>query len=77
MDGKINETLEKDTELRFPHIYSVEASAGSGKTYTLTLRVLQFLLSSRNIKNNSLINILGITFTNNSAKEMKTQELKK
>ena len=77
MDGKINETLEKDTELRFPHIYSVEASAGSGKTYTLTLRVLQFLLSSRNIKNNSLTNILGITFTNNSAKEMKTQVLNK
>ncbi len=77
MDGKINETLEKDTELRFPHIYSVEASAGSGKTYTLTLRVLQFLLSRRNIKNNNLTNILGITFTNNSAKEMKTQVLKK
>ena len=77
MDGKINETLEKDTKLRFPHIYSVEASAGSGKTYTLTLRVLQFLLSRRNIKNNNLANILGITFTNNSAKEMKNQVLKK
>ncbi|MGC8554450.1 MAG: UvrD-helicase domain-containing protein [Candidatus Acidulodesulfobacterium sp.] len=77
MEGKINETLEKDTELRFPHIYSVEASAGSGKTYTLTLRVLQFLLSRRNIKNNNLTNILGITFTNNSAKEMKTQILNK
>ena len=77
MDGKINETLEKDTELRFPHIYSVEASAGSGKTYTLTLRFLQFLLSRRNIENNNLKNILGITFTNNSAKEMKMQVLNK
>ena len=77
MDGKINETLEKDTELRFPHIYSVEASAGSGKTYTLTLRVLQFLLSRNNIPDNKLTNILGITFTNNSAKEMKTQVLGK
>ena len=77
MDGKLNEILEKDTELRFPHIYSVEASAGSGKTYTLTLRVLQFLLSRRSIKNNNLTNILGITFTNNSAKEMKMQVLNK
>ena len=77
MDNKINETLEKDTELRFPHIHSVEASAGSGKTYTLTLRVLQFLLSRNNIPDNKLANILGITFTNNSAKEMKTQVLGK
>ncbi len=76
MNSKINETLEKDTELRFPHIYSVEASAGSGKTYTLTLRVLQFLLSG-NIPNNKLTNILGITFTNNSAKDMKRQVLEK
>ncbi len=76
MNEKIEETLEKDAELRFPHIFSVEASAGSGKTYTLTLRILQFLLS-RNIPENKLTNILGITFTNNSAKEMKRQVLEK
>ncbi|MHB1661645.1 MAG: UvrD-helicase domain-containing protein [bacterium] len=76
MNGKTKETLEKDSELLFPHIFSVEASAGSGKTYTLTLRVLQFLLSN-NIPNNKLTNILGITFTNNSAKDMKRQVLDK
>ena len=77
MNDKTKEVLEKDGELLFPHIYSVEASAGSGKTYTLTLRVLQFLLSDNNIPNNKLTNILGITFTNNSAKDMKRQVLDK
>lgn len=76
MTRKNDETLEKDMELRFPHIFSVEASAGSGKTYTLTLRVLQFLLSG-NIPDNKPANILGITFTNNSAKDMKRQILDK
>ena len=77
MNSKTKEILEKDSDLKFPHIYSVEASAGSGKTYTLTLRVLQFLLSDDNIPNNKLTNILGITFTNNSAKDMKKQLLDK
>ena len=76
MNDKTKEVLEKDGELLFPRIFSVEASAGSGKTYTLTLRVLQFLLSE-NIPNNKLTNILGITFTNNSAKHMKRQILEK
>ena len=66
--------LEKDSELKFPHIFSVEASAGSGKTYTLTLRAIQFLLSA-DIPFNKLTNILGITFTNNSARDMKKQIL--
>lgn len=76
MNNKEKETLDKDGELRFPHIFLVEASAGSGKTYTLTLRILQFLLSDK-IPNNKLTNILGVTFTNNSAKDMKRQVLDK
>jgi len=53
----------------------VTASAGSGKTRTLTLRYLQLLLSKR-IPHNDLRNILAITFTNNAAAEMKQRVLK-
>ncbi|RLF78439.1 hypothetical protein DRN32_06695, partial [Thermococci archaeon] len=62
--------LGKDTELKFPHVLIVEASAGSGKTHTLAKRFVQFLLSSK-IPNSELSNILAITFTNNAAREMK------
>lgn len=67
-------TLPKDTELRFPHIMFVEASAGSGKTYLLSLRFVQFLLSER-VPHNKLDNMLAITFTNNAAYEMKKRIL--
>ena len=66
--------LLRDKELKFPHIMLVEASAGSGKTYLLSLRFVQFLLSDI-ISHNRLDNILAVTFTNNAAYEMKTRIL--
>jgi ATP-dependent helicase/nuclease subunit A len=63
-----------DSSLKFPHFSVLKASAGSGKTYALSRRFLQFLLSDR-IEGNSLANILAITFSNNAAKEMKERIL--
>jgi ATP-dependent exoDNAse (exonuclease V) beta subunit len=65
-----NAVLEKDSAIHFPHVTIVKASAGSGKTYSLTERFVQFLLSNK-IPQNHLRNILAITFSNNAAKEMK------
>ena len=67
-------TTSQHTELPFPHILLITASAGSGKTHTLTRRYVQFLLSE-NIPNNHLRNIVAITFTNNAATEMKQRVL--
>ena len=69
-----NAVLEKDSAIQFPHVTILKASAGSGKTYSLTERFVQFLLSG-NIPQNHLRNILAITFSNNAAKEMKEQIL--
>jgi ATP-dependent helicase/nuclease subunit A len=66
--------LEKDTSIQFPHFTILKASAGSGKTYSLTERFVQFLLSGK-IPKNHLRNILAITFSNNAAKEMKERIL--
>jgi ATP-dependent exoDNAse (exonuclease V) beta subunit len=66
--------LEKDTDLRFPHFIVLKASAGSGKTRTLTERFVQFILSDT-IPKNGLRNILAVTFSNNAAKEMKERIL--
>ncbi|MCX5784965.1 MAG: UvrD-helicase domain-containing protein [Elusimicrobia bacterium] len=66
--------LKSDTELKFPHALLISASAGSGKTYTLAQRYVQFLLSEK-IPDHDLENILAVTFTNNAAKEMKTRIL--
>jgi ATP-dependent exoDNAse (exonuclease V) beta subunit len=66
--------LEKDVNIRFPHFTVLKASAGSGKTYTLTERFVQFILSTK-IPQNHLRNILAITFSNNAAKEMKERIL--
>ncbi len=66
--------LEKDSAISFPHFTLVKASAGSGKTYSLAERFVQFLLSSH-IPQNRLRNILAITFSNNAAKEMKERIL--
>jgi len=66
--------LEKDTNLHFPHFTLLKASAGSGKTYALTERFVQFLLSGK-IPRNDLRNILAITFSNNASKEMKERVL--
>jgi len=69
-----NSILEKDIDLHFPHFLLLKASAGSGKTHTLTQRYVQFLLSEK-IPQNHLPNILAITFSNNAAKEMKARIL--
>ena len=66
--------LEKDADIRLPQVTVLKASAGSGKTYSLTERFVQFLLSSK-IPQNHLRNILAITFSNNAAKEMKQRIL--
>ncbi len=66
--------LPHDTLLRFPRVLVVDASAGSGKTTTLTQRLVQLLLSKR-VPLNDLGNILAITFTNNAAVEMKRRVL--
>jgi len=66
--------LEGDKTLKFPHALLISASAGSGKTYTLTQRYVQFLLSDK-VPNNDLSGILAVTFTNNAAKEMKARIL--
>jgi ATP-dependent helicase/nuclease subunit A len=66
--------LEKDTQTRFPHFIVLKASAGSGKTHTLTQRYVQIVLSDK-IQRNHLRNILAITFSNNAAKEMKERVL--
>ena len=67
--------LDKDTALKFPHALLISASAGSGKTYTLAQRYVQFLLSDK-VPGNNLQSILAVTFTNNAAKEMKVRILK-
>src|SRR5208337_5128674 len=66
--------LIKDTDLKFPHFTVLKASAGSGKTHTLSERFVQFLLSDK-VPRNSLRNMLAITFSNNAAKEMKERTL--
>jgi ATP-dependent exoDNAse (exonuclease V) beta subunit len=58
----------------FPHVQIVQASAGSGKTYILTQRIVQFLLS-RNILNNKINNIMAITFTKNATNDIKYKVL--
>ena len=68
--------LDKDTDLRFPSYLLLNASAGSGKTTQLTLRILQLLLSDR-VPHNTLRSLLATTFTNNAAKEMKARTLER
>ncbi len=66
----VHSILERDESILFPDVTVLKASAGSGKTYSLTERFVQFLLSGK-IPQNHLRNILAITFSNNAAKEMK------
>jgi ATP-dependent exoDNAse (exonuclease V) beta subunit len=67
--------LAADTALRLPSVTVLKASAGSGKTYTLTARYVQFLLS-RTLPRNELSNILAITFANNASREMRQEVLR-
>lgn len=62
--------LSSDSDIQFPNLTVITASAGAGKTYTLARRYVQFLLSG-NVEGNNIQNILAITFTNLAAKEMK------
>ena len=72
--SKTKVVLDKDTNLEFPHVLIIDASAGTGKTHTLTQRFVQFILSKK-VPHNNLSNILAITFTNNAAREMKQRIL--
>lgn len=54
------------------HPYKIyNASAGSGKTYTLTINYLCIILSAKN--SSAYRKILAITFTNKAVNEMKTR----
>jgi ATP-dependent helicase/nuclease subunit A len=66
--------LPPDHELFFPHVLRVEASAGSGKTFLLACRFVQFLLSEK-IPRGRLENLLAITFTNEATAEMRQRIL--
>ncbi|HTP80977.1 MAG TPA: UvrD-helicase domain-containing protein [Bacteroidota bacterium] len=66
--------LQRDTDLPFPDQLIVTASAGSGKTRTLTDRLAQFLVSPH-VHPRKLPNILAVTFTNNAVREMKKRIL--
>ncbi len=57
----MNQTNEK------PFLHVVKASAGSGKTWRLTLEYLTFLFE----KPDAFRNLLAVTFTNKATKEMK------
>ncbi len=61
--------LPRDSDLPFPHVLLVEASAGSGKTFQLACRFVQYLVS-KNIPNSRLGQIAALTFTNEAALEM-------
>lgn len=58
----------------FPHFTIVSASAGSGKTHTLTLRLLRLFLSP-DVPHHSLKNIVAMTFTNNAVNQIKKKVL--
>jgi ATP-dependent helicase/nuclease subunit A len=73
-DWTVASILPNDTELQLPNFTVVSASAGSGKTHTLTLKLLQLLLS-QHIPHNRLSNILAMTFTKNAAAEMRQRVL--
>ena len=56
-----------------PSFSVYDASAGSGKTYTLVKEYLKIILASK--RNDSYRNILAITFTNKAVHEMKRRIL--
>jgi len=64
--------------LSFPHLYILEASAGSGKTRRLAQRYVDFLLyhPERAPVPFDFRNILAITFTNEAADQMRQEILK-
>jgi ATP-dependent exoDNAse (exonuclease V) beta subunit len=68
------DVLAPDTSLELPRVTVLRASAGSGKTWTLTRRYVQFALS-RTVPGNRLASLLAITFSNNATREMKENVL--
>ncbi|MCX7985116.1 MAG: UvrD-helicase domain-containing protein [Bacteroidetes bacterium] len=66
--------ITNTNQQQFPQFIIVSASAGSGKTHTLLLYLLQLMLSP-NVPNNALTNILAMTFTNNAANQIKKKLL--
>ncbi|MBU1076038.1 MAG: UvrD-helicase domain-containing protein, partial [Spirochaetes bacterium] len=58
-------------KIKFPHILIYDSSAGSGKTHQLALRYLHLLLTDQKDVKRHISNLLAITFTNKSAREMK------
>ncbi len=64
------------SELTFPEVRIVEASAGSGKTYELAKRYIQLLINSGQRPDEiPLRNILAITFTHKATREMRERIL--
>ena len=62
--------LEHDSSIRLPLVTVLKASAGSGKTFRLTQRFAQLLLSET-IPHNGLRNMMAITFSNNASRQMR------
>ncbi|PZD79068.1 exodeoxyribonuclease V subunit beta [Mesonia sp. K7] len=65
---KINQKMQLNPA---PSFFIYNASAGSGKTYTIVVKYLGILLLSP--KKDTYKNILAITFTNKAVAEMKTR----
>jgi len=61
-------------ESDFPRVEVVQASAGSGKTYLLTQKIIQLFLS-KDIPHNQINNVVAITFTKNSTNDIKNKTL--
>ena len=58
-------------------VISVEASAGSGKTYALASRYIDLILDPKYVfEENPFKSILAVTFTNKAAEEMKNRVMK-
>jgi ATP-dependent helicase/nuclease subunit A len=66
--------LEHDSSIRLPLVTVLKASAGSGKTFRLTQRFAQLLLSEK-IPHNDLRNMMAITFSNNASRQMRAAVL--
>lgn len=60
-----------------PQITAVEASAGSGKTYSLAKHYIKLLMQDyKTVGPNSFMGILAVTFTNKASYEMKQRILR-
>ncbi|HDQ40309.1 MAG TPA: hypothetical protein ENN39_04685 [Desulfonatronum sp.] len=57
----------------FPHVLVVHASAGAGKTYSLSLRFLQLLALAKKPSLEALRHVMALTFTVAAAQEMKSR----